>query len=242
MRILILRPEPGAAETAARALALGLDPVIAPLFAVRPLAWEPPAPERLDAVLLTSANAARHGGPALARFAALPCHAVGDATAAAARAAGFADVRAGAGDGAALAAAAAQAGARRVLHLHGRDHKPLSGPALAVESRIVYASEAASALPQAARQALKDGALALLHSPRSAALFAALIPARGGVRIAAISAATAAAAGGGWALVAVAKAPRDDALLELAAKLCNIAGTQEAGAGQEAGAEQANGL
>ena len=61
----------------------------------------------------------------------------------------------------------------------------------------------------------------MLHSPRAAALFAAL---RGRSarrsRIAAISAPTAAAAGEGWKSVAVAAAPRDEALLELAAKLC----------------------
>ena len=58
--MLILRPQPGADETAARARTLGLEPVVAPLFTIRPLAWEPPDPAEFDAVLLTSANAARH--------------------------------------------------------------------------------------------------------------------------------------------------------------------------------------
>ena len=72
--VLILRPQPGADETAARARALGLDPVVAPLFTVRPLAWQAPNPADFDAVMLTSANAARFGGDALTPFLGLPCY------------------------------------------------------------------------------------------------------------------------------------------------------------------------
>ena len=64
--VLVLRPEPGAGETAARARALGLEPIVAPLFAVRPIAWAAPDPAAYDAVMLTSANAARHGGDGFA--------------------------------------------------------------------------------------------------------------------------------------------------------------------------------
>ena len=60
----------------------------------------------------------------------------------------------------------------------------------------------------------------MLHSPRAAARFAALAGDRGRFTLAAISVETAAAAGTGWRQVAVATAPRDEALLELAAKLC----------------------
>ena len=75
--------------------------------------------------------------------------------------------------------------------------------------------------------ALTGGALVLLHSPRAARLFAELVDgaelARDAVRIAAISPAALAAAGPGWRLAAAAARPRDDALLELAAKLCQTA-------------------
>jgi uroporphyrinogen-III synthase len=54
-----------------------------------------------DAVMLTSANAARLAGDAMASFTALPCYAVGEASAAAAADAGFADIRVGPSDGAA---------------------------------------------------------------------------------------------------------------------------------------------
>lgn len=227
--LLILRPQPGADETAARARALGLEPVVAPLFTVRPLAWQPPDPADFDAVLLTSANAAREAGPALTRFTALPCWAVGEATAAAAQEAGFADVRTGSSDGTALVQAAAGAGISRVLHLHGREHVALAWPGLNVESRAVYAAHAAEALPEAAR-GLRDP-VALIHSPRAAARFAALAEGRRHITIAAISRAAAGVAGSGWAEVAVAVAPRDEALLELAVKLCHNRRARQAGAG-----------
>lgn len=225
--LLILRPEPGAGETAARARALGLDTLVAPLFEIRPLAWDPPDPAAFDAMLLTSANAARHAGPALDQFLGLTCWAVGDATAAAAREAGFRDVRTGPGDGAALVGAASAAGVRNVLHLHGRDHVPLPREGLNIEARAVYAAEPVSALPEA----LPAEAVALIHSPRSGALFAALVPQRQGIALAAISPAAAAAVGAGWAEVAVASMPRDEALLELAVKLCNSPEPGRTGAG-----------
>jgi uroporphyrinogen-III synthase len=227
--LLILRPEPGASETAARALRLGLDPVVAPLFTIRPIAWEAPDAAAFDALLLTSANAARHAGPALDPFMKLPCWTVGEATAAAAREAGFADVRTGPGDGGALAKAAAEAGVRRILHLHGRDHVPLSRPGLTVQGRAVYAAEGVATLPRAVSGHAQ--AVALIHSPRAGALFAALMAERQGLALAAISAAAAAAAGSGWAEVAVARVPRDEALLELAVKLCNNPQPGRTGAG-----------
>jgi uroporphyrinogen-III synthase len=227
--LLILRPQPGADDTAQRARALGLEPVVAPLFTVRSLAWRPPDPADFDAVLLTSANAAREAGPALARFTALPCWAVGEATAAAAQEAGFADVRTGSSDGTALVQAAAGAGISRVLHLHGREHIALAWPDLTVESRAVYAAHAAETLPQAAR-GLRNP-VALIHSPRAAARFASLAEEKRRITIAAISLAAAGAAGTGWAEVAVAAAPRDEALLELAVKLCHSHRAREAGAG-----------
>lgn len=216
-KLLILRPQPGADETAARARALGLDPVVAPLFDVKPLAWTAPAGP-FDAIMLTSANAARHAGGGLAPFLVLPCFAVGEATAAAARAAGFADVRTGPADGAALVEEMAAAGIASALHPCGREHVPLTG-AVSIADIPVYAADAVGAFPEAAR-----GALVLLHSPRAAARFAELARDRGAIRIAAISAATADAAGHGWASVSVAARPRDEALLELAAKLCQTEG------------------
>jgi len=219
--VLILRPQPGAACTVERARALGLRPVAAPIFAIRPIPWDPPDAGRFDAVMVTSANAARHGGDGLASYRAQPCYAVGETTAAAARSAGFADVRAGPADAAALLDLMAADGVHAALHLAGRDRLDLDHPAVRIHDVAVYAADAQDRLPAEAGAAIDRNALVLLHSPRAAALFADLAgERRAGIRIAAISAATAIAAGDGWAAVAVARRPRDEALLELAAKLC----------------------
>ena len=70
--------------------------------------------------------------------------------------------------------------------------------------------------------------LAALHSPRAARLFADLADAAGIARatvgLIAISEAAAEAAGEGWRAKAVAPAPRDEALLALAANLCKNEG------------------
>ncbi len=222
--MLILRPRPGADESAARAQALGLRPVVAPLFTVRPVAWTPPDPGGFDAVMMTSANAVRHGGAALVLYLGLPCYAVGESTAAAAREAGFGDVRTGPGDGAALLAAMAADGIARALHLCGRDRRAPDRAGPPVTAIPVYRADPAPSLPAEAEAAIGDGALVLLHSPRAASLFGTLTGnRRDRVDIAAISPAAAAAAGSGWRSAAVASRPRDEALLELAAKLCQTA-------------------
>lgn len=221
---LILRPEPGAGETARRARALGLEPIVAPLFEVRPIAWSAPVPAAYDAVMLTSANAARRGGDPLSPFLTLPCWAVGEASAEAALARGFVDVRTGPGDGAALLGIMVEAGVRTVFHPCGVDHLPLDHPPLRIDRIAVYDAQAARSLSPATLTALDADALALLHSPRAAHLFASLLGARRAeVRIAVLSEAVAQAAGKGWRSVAVAETSRDAALLELAAKLCQTA-------------------
>jgi uroporphyrinogen-III synthase len=221
--VLVLRPEPGASATAARARALGLEPVVAPLFTVRAVPWEPPDPASVDAVLVTSANAARHGGTALQRFAELPCYAVGEATASAARGAGFRDIRIGRSDGAEAVAAIERDRRRRVLHFCGRHHIPLRSLA-SIARRVVYDSEAVMSLPAPAIDGLAAGAVALIHSPRAGAVLATLTGRaaldRATIVLAAISPASAKAAGTGWRAVLAAERPRDEALLELAAKLC----------------------
>jgi uroporphyrinogen-III synthase len=212
VKLLILRPEPGASETADRARAIGLEPVVAPLFAISGVAGPPVEAGRFDAVLLTSANGARH---APAGLTALPCFAVGERTAAAARAAGFAEVVTGPSDAAAAAAMMSAAGVTRALHPCGRDHLPVEAEGVAIERRIVYSAEPVE------HRRFEGPAVAMLHSPRAGRRFAQLAADRSAIAVAAISAAAAAAAGEGWAAKAVAAAPRDQALLELAAKLCN---------------------
>jgi uroporphyrinogen-III synthase len=228
--LLILRPQPGADATAARALKMGMEAVVAPLFEIVPVTWEAPVSAKIDAVVLTSANAPRQAGPQLEALTHLPCYAVGEATAAAAEEAGFAEIEAGPSDGAALIELLARQGVERALHLCGRDHHPVAHPDVTLVRRVVYAAEPVDALPPHATQALTNGALTLLHSPRAAALFATLVSDKTRVAIAAISPAALAAAGSGWRLAASAVEPRDEALLELACKLCNT-GLREIGIG-----------
>lgn len=223
--LLILRPQPGADATAARALKMGLEAVVAPLFEIVPVEWDAADPASVDAVMLTSANAPRQAGPQLAKYAQLPCYAVGEASAAAARDAGFREIHTGSADGAALIDLLAERGVKRALHLCGRDHHPIEHAEVRVMRRTVYAADPIGALPPLTVKALKQGTIALLHSPRAAALFAGLVGGaaldKSSIPIAAISPAALAAAGTGWLLSESADEPRDEALLELAHKLCN---------------------
>jgi uroporphyrinogen-III synthase len=221
--LLILRPEPGASRTAARARAAGLEPIVSPLFRLRPLPWQAPAAEGFEAVLLTSANATRLAGDALERYRALPCYAVGEATAEEAAASGFPQVRTGPSDGAAAAAMMRGDGIARALHLCGRDHLDLGGEGLRLERVAVYAADPVPRLEPEAADAIAREAVVLVHSPRAAALLDRLAQERSRAVLVAFSDAAAAAAGDGWAECHVASRPRDEALLELAARLCQTA-------------------
>ena len=220
--IAVLRPEPGNAATVAAIEALGLTAIRLPLFEVHAIDWTPPDVTRFDALLLTSANAPRHAGPGLAGLRRLPVHAVGDATAAAARDAGLEVVAVGGRDGAALVAAAAASGVRRGLLLGGRDRALASDPIIA-EAIAIYASDP-MAVPVEALDRL-TGSVVMVHSPRAARRVADLIDRAGidrrTVRLAAISAAAADAAGGDWDRIAAAATPDDAALTALARALAD---------------------
>ncbi len=218
-RVLVLRPDPGSAATVRRAEAGGLVAIAAPLFMVVPIAWDPPEAAAHDALMLTSANAVRHAGASLARYHAMPVYTVGKATAAAARVAGFTDIHTGQTGAADLLDLMAADGVRRPLHLVGREHRDAAHPTLTITRRIVYAADPVGSLPDVARRALAADVIALLHSPRAAALFASLVDDRGAIALAAISPATAQAAGTGWRAIAIASGPNDIALLEAALSL-----------------------
>ena len=209
--LLILRPEPGNSASAARARAIDLTAVQCPLFAIEPVAWAAPDPAGFDGLLLTSANALRHGGAALGDYMALDVLAVGAATAAAARAKGFRVTRTG--DQGVDALLDALPGRQRLLHLAGADVRR-ADTRHAVEPVVVY-----RAAPLAPRIPAGD-MVALVHSPRAGARLAELAPDRAAITIAAISAAAAAACGEGWASVAALDRPSDADLLALAARLC----------------------
>ena len=211
LRLLITRPLPAGAATAARLRAQGHDVTLAPLMATEAAAWD--RPDRLpDAVMLTSGFAARLAGPAAAALRHLPVFAIGGATARAAQEAGFIDVRAAGGTAQALLDAVAAAGITSIVHLAGEDRTPVVVPAgLTLATHIVYR---ARLVPLAT---LPTVDWVLLYSPRSAAHFAAeaerLGVARSQANVAAISAATLAFAGDGWRTTVVASEPTEDALL-----------------------------
>jgi uroporphyrinogen-III synthase len=226
--ILILRPEPGASTTLATTQALDLDAHAFPLFAIRPLAWEPVPRAHVDAVLLGSANALRHGGTALGAYAGLPAYAVGETTAQAAREAGFAVAATGRGGLQPLLSALAPEH-RRLLRLAGRERVELAIPAgITITTREVYAAEPLPPAPTLLAL-LRRPVLALLHSGEAASRFTEICATaaidRRTVRLAAIGERVAARAGSGWGDLQCAASPDDAALLALAMRMCQEAGS-----------------
>lgn len=217
MKLLIIRPEPGASASAARAKAAGFDPVVLPFFEVRAQPWKVPEGADYDALLLTSANAVRHAGAGLAALATLPCYCVGERTAAAARSFALDIAYQGGSDVDEIIAAAAQDGRQSLVWLAGADHRPLAPPQdVRIDTHIVYASEALE-LPEDAPGIIAGTEAVALHSARAARQFAATIDRlqldRVRFLIAAFSPAIAEAAGQGWRGVVTAAEPQDSALL-----------------------------
>lgn len=180
--VLITRPQPEAGRLAREIEARGFVPLVEPLLRIEPLPFDGPGCGRVQAVLLTSANAAQ----ALSGVdPAMPVIAVGGATAAAARSAGAVDVVSAAGDAADLArrvAARCRPAGGALLHLCGTEVRPgladtLAASGFDVRSRAVYRAVAASALSPALRERLRHGAVAaaLAFSPRSAAVLVDLL-------------------------------------------------------------------
>ncbi|MEQ1725447.1 MAG: uroporphyrinogen-III synthase [Sphingopyxis sp.] len=222
--LLILRGEPGASVTAARAEALGLTARKIPLFAVEPVAWDVPDARDFDRLLLTSANAVRHAGAGLAALRGLPCWCVGAVTAAAARGAGLTVERVGTSDAASLLADAPAS--LRLLWLTDEQHDEKSLTFDVRDSILcVYRTRALAIDPGA----LNRPAVALVHSARAAQRLAEIGQVKGQVALVAISPAVAAAAGSGWREVRWSDTPDDTEMLAIAAKLCHDAPGQSQG-------------
>lgn len=218
--VIILRPEPGASETAARAKRLGLDPRLCPLFEARPIDWEGPPARQFDALLMTSAQAARLGGSQLSLYKSLPAYAVGRATAKAMQEEGFGHVVQGERDGSAIARRIATDGHRRVLHLGGTTLATINPGPLTIDRVAVYTIGPRSGVeldPQ-----LERDAILLVHSPRAGSKLAELVgpDRRSGLHIIAISPAALNACGADWASGDAPGSPDDERMLALAARLC----------------------
>lgn len=210
----MLRPEPGASETVRKARERGLDAVNMPLFEVESVEWQALDPRDFEGLLLTSANAPWHAGPGAQALKPLPVYAVGEATAAAAREAGFTVAQVGSGGVDQLLASLNPD--LRLLHLCGEQHKETEAKQ-AITRVIVYRSRPV----EAPDLSVAADSVALIHSPRAARRFAELVEERDSIAIAAISQAAAEAAGTGWKAIKAADRPTDEALLALAASLCN---------------------
>ena len=212
-KVVVVRPEPGASETLAKARELSLEPVSVPLFDIEAMDWAMPD-GAFDGVLLTSANAVRQAGDALQELRALPAYAVGDATAEAARDAGF-DIKA-TGDAGVERLLGSIDQELRLIHLCGEDRKQVTARQ-EITPVAVYRSKAVVG-PKLDRL---NGNVVLVHSPRAGARLGELVEDKSDIAIVAISKAAADAAGGGWESVQAANEPTDDAMLALAAELCN---------------------
>ena len=177
---MITRPEPGASQTAARLVALGFDPILAPVLSVTHQAIH--APDHWGATVLTSQNAVpccpptMHGHPAFA---------VGTATARAAAKAGFTRIFDANGDAAALATLietiVSPADGTLILPTAqgqgGELAATLRQRGFRVSRRVAYRVEPIASLPASAASSLRDGhvAAALFFSGETARNFVRLL-------------------------------------------------------------------
>jgi uroporphyrinogen-III synthase len=182
MHVLVTRPRDQALELTDRLAARGDTALIEPLLTIERLADVVPQLDGVQALVLTSANAAF----ALSAWATqLPLFAVGAATAGAARRAGCATVIAAAGGGTDLARLIGERcrpedGA--LLHLSGAEVRPELGEELvatgfALRRQVVYEAHPARALSPAAVATIGRRAVdaVLLFSARTARIFVELI-------------------------------------------------------------------
>jgi len=217
MKLLIVRPQPGADASAKRVREVGFEPLVMPLFAIEPVAWTAPEPAAYDALLMTSGNAVRMAGPQLPDLAALPIYAVGAGTADALTKADLGIAATGTSGVDDILGIAETAGHRNLLWLAGEDRTHAQPPeGMMLNVRIVYRSVAKAAPPGLAESITTTDAV-LLHSARAARHFShqseSLGIDRADIVIAVLSAKIAEAAGTGWLAVAVAEKPNDISLL-----------------------------
>ena len=181
VRALVTRPVEQAGATAARLSALGIEPVLEPLLVIQPAAAEIDLDEA-QAVLLTSRNGARALAASTTRLS-VPVAAVGDATAQAARDAGFSNVISASGSSADLVhmVGGLDPEKGRLVHVTGEvEAGDLAGriqdKGFTVDRVVLYKAVPAKKLSASTAALISQGgvAMALFFSPRTAATFAAL--------------------------------------------------------------------
>lgn len=236
MRLLVTRPQPGANETAARLRARGHEALVQPLTRIE-LSPPPPIAGLPGAIVFTSRNAVRAvaGWEAAEGWRGLPVFTVGAATAAAARDAGFGDVRIGEGDVRRLGEhilADFDRSRGAILYPAARDRAgdlagALAAAGIAVTTVDAYRAVARERLDAPVIAGFRAGAIdaVLFHARRSATVFGELVAAAGlggalgGVRLLALSQRVAEPLSGlGAAAVEIAARPDETALLGLVSK------------------------
>lgn len=218
LRVAITRAQPEADRTAARVRARGHQAIVAPLLTIVACGYDTNTSDA-QAIIFTSTNGVRAFPDARGARDRLVLT-VGDATAEAAREAGFNDVRSADGDVNALVALAKREldpANGKLIHIAG-DHVAgdlggeLRAAGFSVERRLAYASVAAFQLPDALTQPLD---IVLFHSARAAETFAALGAPNAAQLVAGCLSATVADAAGktSWKRIVTAPFPREDDLL-----------------------------
>ena len=181
MRLIVTRPEPDGARTAAKLRACGHDVELVPLLRIEPVREADFGAGPFAAVLITSANAlsAIASHQRIAELRSLPAFVVGRRTAEAAHAAGFTDVLSADGNQRDLVrlvrARIAASEHKPLLYLAGEDRSgdlgaDLAALGLPVRTVVVYRAAAASEFPDAIRNALALGRFdGVLHFSRRTA-------------------------------------------------------------------------
>lgn len=221
-RIWVTRTEPGASETAERLIGLGFAPVVAPLLRAQARRIAP-ALEGVAALAFTSPNGvAAYAGATDVRD--LPVFAVGDRTAAAARAVGFPDVESADGD---LRDLVALISAKRAI-LDGVVLRPgtsepagdivaaLAAHGVLCRSEAIYDVVAVEAGEVVAPLGSLDLTAVLVHSPRAGRRLAELARGRATTKPLAVGISPAAVEPlrtVGWENLAIADRPNEAALL-----------------------------
>jgi uroporphyrinogen-III synthase len=187
MRLLVTRPELDAMRQVERLAARGHEAVLAPLLAIETATEMPLELDGAQALIVTSRNALRALAThrELAASLQLPLFAVGEATAKAAAELGFTRVTSGPGTGEGLAQLIADAldpDAGALVHLAGETvafdlKSALQAKGFTLRQPVLYRAVAATRLPESVLTLLNEGKLdgVILMSPRTAAIFAALV-------------------------------------------------------------------
>ncbi|HYH23400.1 MAG TPA: uroporphyrinogen-III synthase [Azospirillum sp.] len=184
LRLLITRPAEDAEPLARRLAALGHVPSVEPMLDMVWLDGPEPGLDDVQALLFTSANGVRAFTRRTGRTD-RPVYAVGDATARAAREAGFESVESASGDVYALAAlVGGRCDPRGGLLLHvagttvaGDLGGMLAAKGFSVRREAMYEARPSTALGSATARALAEGQIdaVLIFSPRTARSFVRLV-------------------------------------------------------------------